>query len=103
MGGRGRGSPPHTWQYFGLDLDTGEVLWTSAPRQADNASILSVGTTILSLEDDAELVVLPHSRMAFEPVQRYEVAESATWTLPTLSGNRMFVKDIESLTLWTVE
>ena len=90
-------------QYFGLDLDTGEVLWTSAPRQADNASILSVGTTILSLEDDAELVVLPHSRTAFEPVQRYEVAESATWTLPTLSGNRMFVKDIESLTLWSVE
>ncbi len=90
-------------QYFGLDLDTGEVLWTSDPRQAANAAILNVGTTILSLEADAELVVVSHSRTGFEPVQRYEVADSATWTLPTLSGNRMFVKDVESLTLWTVE
>ena len=90
-------------QYFGLDLDSGEVLWTSPPRQAENAAILNAGATILSLQNDAELVVLPSSRTAFEPVQRYEVAESSTWTQPTLAGNRVFVKDIETLTLWTVE
>ena len=90
-------------QYFGLDLDSGEVLWTSAPRQAENAAILNAGTTILSLQNDAELVVLPSSRTGFEPVQRYEVAESSTWTQPTLAGNRVYVKDIETLTLWTVE
>ena len=90
-------------QYFGLDLDTGEVLWTSAPRQAENAAILYAGTTIFALEDDAELVVVPHSRTGFEPVQRYEVATSATWAQPTLAGNRLFVKDVDSLTLWTVE
>ena len=90
-------------QYFGLDLDTGDVLWTSAPRQAENAAILNVGTTILSLENDAELVIVPYSREGFEPVQRYEVAESATWAQPTLAGNRVFVRDVESLTLWTVE
>ena len=90
-------------QYFGLDLDSGEVLWTSAPRQADNAAIVSAGRTIFSLEADAELVIVPHSRTGFEPVQRYEVASSATWAQPTLAGNRLFVKDVESLTLWTVE
>ena len=90
-------------QYFGLDLNTGEVLWTSAPRQADNAAILNVGNTILSLEDDAELLVLPHSRTAFDPVRRYEVADSSTWTLPTIAGNRLFIKDVEMLRLWTVE
>ena len=90
-------------QYFGLDLDTGQVLWTSPPRQADNAAIQYAGTTIFSLEADAELVVLQSSRAGFEPVQRYEVATSATWAQPTLAGNRVFVKDVESLTLWTVE
>ena len=90
-------------QYFGLDLDTGEVLWTSAPRQAENASILRSGDTILSLEDDAELVVIAHSRAAFTPVQRYEVADSETWTQPTLSGNRLFIKDVSTLTLWTLD
>ena len=90
-------------QYFGLDLDTGEVLWTSAPRQAENAAIVYAGTTIFSLEADAELVVVPGSRTGFEPVQRYDVAASATWAQPTLAGNRLFVKDVDSLTLWTVE
>ena len=90
-------------QYFGLDLDTGEVLWTSDPRQAEHASIARSGSTILSLEDDAELVVIDHDRTRFNPVQRYEVADSETWTAPTLSGNRLFVKDISTLTLWTLD
>ena len=90
-------------QYFGLDLDAGDVLWTSPPRQADNAAIVYAGTTIFSLEADAELVVLGSSRTRFEPVQRYEVATSATWAQPTLGGNRLFVKDVDSLTLWTVD
>ena len=90
-------------QYFGLDLDTGEVLWTSPPRQAENAAIVRSGETILSLEDDAELVVLRHGRTAFDPIARYDVAQSSTWTQPTLVGNRLYVKDIDRLTLWTVE
>ena len=63
----------------------------------------SAGRTIFSLEADAELVIVPHSRTGFEPVQRYEVATSATWAQPTLAGNRLFVKDVDSLTLWTVD
>ena len=90
-------------QYFGLDLDSGELLWTSPPRQADHASIVKTAQSIFSLEDDAELVVLRHSRNEFEPVVRYEVAESETWAQPTLSGNRFFIKDVSSLTLWTVD
>ena len=90
-------------QYFGLDLDTGDVLWTSPPRQADNAAMVYSGSTIFSLEADAELVVLPSTRDGFEPVQRYVVANSPTWAQPTLAGNRLFVKDVDSLTLWTVD
>jgi outer membrane protein assembly factor BamB len=90
-------------QYFGLDLDTGEVLWRSAPRQAENAGIVTAGRTIFSLQDDAELVVLRHSRTALDPLARYAVADSATWTQPTVSGNRLFIKDVTSLTLWTVD
>ena len=90
-------------QYFGLDLDTGQVLWTSDPRQAENAAIVRAGDTIFSLEDDAELVVVRNSRTRFEPLERYEVATSATWAQPAISGNRLFVKDVSSLTLWTLD
>jgi len=86
-------------QYFGLDLDTGRVLWTSDPRQAENAAIVWAGDTIFSLEEDAELVVFRASRTGFEVLERYEVATSATWAQPAISGNRVFVKDVSTLAL----
>ena len=79
-------------QYFGLDLDTGEVLWTSEPRQAGNAAIVRAGDTIFSLQDDAEMVVLDAGQNGFEPIRRYEVASSATWAQPAISENRLFVE-----------
>ena len=90
-------------QYFGLDLETGEVLWTGSPRQAENASILRSGNTFLSLQDDAELLVVSASRNGLDVVASYEVADSVTWTQPTLVGNRLYVKDISTLTLWTLD
>ena len=90
-------------QYFGLDLDNGKVLWKSAPRQAAHAAIARAGNTIFSLQDDAKLVVIRQSRTQFEPIARYDVATSETWTQPVISGNRVFVKDVSTLTLWTID
>lgn len=93
-------------QYFGLDLANGEVLWTSPPRQATHSSIVRAGSTILALEDDGELLVLKHNRSSFAPLKRYDVArngETEMWTMPTLSGNRLLLKEISALELWTVE
>jgi outer membrane protein assembly factor BamB len=90
-------------EYFALDLENGKVLWKSQPRQAAHAAIVRAGNTIFSLEDDGELVVLRHNRMRFEEIARYKVAETATWTQPVLSGNRVLVKDVSSLALWTTD
>ncbi len=90
-------------QYFALDLDTGRVLWTSDPRQAENAAIVRAGSTIFSLQDNAELVVLRASRERFDPIRRYEVATSATWAQPAVSGRRLYVKDVSTLALWTID
>jgi outer membrane protein assembly factor BamB len=89
-------------QYFALDLDSGKVLWTSEPRQAENAAMISAGDTIFSLEEDGEMVVLNASRSAFEPVRRYQVAQSQTWAQPGISGNRVFVRDVSGVALWTL-
>ena len=90
-------------QYFALDLDSGRVLWKSEPRQAAHAAIARAGNTIFSLEDDSELVVIRLARDRFDPIARYKVADTDTWAQPVVSGNRIFVKDVSSLTLWTVD
>jgi hypothetical protein len=47
--------------------------------------------------------VAKSSLTGFEPLKRYTVADSATWAQPTISGNRVFVKDVSSLALWTLD
>ena len=89
-------------QYFNVDAKTGKTLWTSEPRQAGNAAIIRAGDLVFSLEDDGELVVFRSSPTAFEPVRRYTVADSETWAQPAISGNRVFVKDVSTLALWTL-
>ena len=95
-------STRNSGQYFGVDAATGKTLWMSDPRQAGNAALSTAGDLIFSLEDDGELVVIRNSPTAFEPLQRYKVADTQTWTQPAISGNRIFVKDVSSLTLWTL-
>ena len=88
--------------FFGVDANTGKTLWLSEGRQAGNAAIVKAGNVLFSLEDDGELIVLRSSQTAFQPLRRYKVADSETWAQPAISGNRIFVKDLTSLTLWTL-
>jgi hypothetical protein len=59
------------------------------------------GDVLFVLKDDAELIVARASRSGFEPLKKYVVADSATWAQPVISGRRLFVKDVSTLTLWT--
>ena len=89
-------------QYFGVDAKTGKTLWTSEGRQAGQAAIAKAGDLLFSLEDDGELVVARNSLTAFEVLKRYKVADTETWAQAAISGNRIFVKDLAALALWTV-
>ena len=95
-------STRNSGQYFVVDVKTGKSVWTSEPRQAGQAAVVKAGPIVFSLEDDGELVVGRVGTTAFEPLRRYKVADSETWTQPTISGNRLFVKDVSTLTLWTI-
>ncbi len=89
-------------QYYAVEANTGKVLWTSEGRQAANVAMARAGDVLFSLEEDGELVILRASLTGFEPLRRYKVAEAETWTQPAISGNRIFVKDVSTLTLWTL-
>jgi len=89
-------------QFFCLDAKTGKTLWTTEGREATNTAIVRAGDLLFLLNDDAELIVARGSLTGFEALQRYTVAESATWAQPVISGNRVFIKDSSTLALWTL-
>ncbi|MBO0858197.1 MAG: PQQ-binding-like beta-propeller repeat protein [Chloracidobacterium sp.] len=90
-------------QFFALDAKTGKVLWLGPNRQATNTAVVKAGDLLFLLNDDAELIVAKSSRSGFEPLKRYTVADSTTWTQPAITGKRMFVKDVASVGLWTFD
>ncbi|HEX4912624.1 MAG TPA: PQQ-binding-like beta-propeller repeat protein [Vicinamibacterales bacterium] len=95
-------SPRNSGQFFAVDANTGQTLWVSEPRQGDNAAVVRAGDLWFALETDAELVVARANPKQHEIVKRYTVADSATWAQPVLSGERVLVKDVSTISLWTL-
>ncbi len=96
-------SPLNSGQFFWADAKTGKTLWLSEPRQGGNAAITRSGDLLFVLKDSGELMVGKATPgAAFTPTKTYTVATSATWAPPVISGNRIFVKDVETLALWTL-
>jgi outer membrane protein assembly factor BamB len=90
-------------QFFAIDAATGQILWLDKPRQATNTALVKADDLLFFLNDDAELIVARNSRTGFEPLKRYSVADSATWAQPAISGKRIFIKDLTSLALWSLD
>lgn len=95
-------SARNSGQFFAVDANTGQTLWLSEGRQAENAAVVRAGDLWLALQADAQLIVARGNPKQFEILKRYTVANSATWAQPVLSGNRVLVKDLNSITLWTL-
>jgi len=89
-------------QFYAIDAKTGQVLWLGTPREADNTAVVKAGQLLFLLNDDAELIVARANRKAFDPLARYVVADSATWAQPAISGDRIYIKDVNTLALWTI-
>jgi outer membrane protein assembly factor BamB len=90
-------------QYFAVDMKTGKTLWTSEGRQAAHAAIARSGDLLFSMEEDGELVVARNSRTGFEPLHRYQVADSATYANPLMMAKGLVVKDTTTLSYLTWE
>ena len=39
---------------------------------------------------------------AYSQIARYKVAEMPTYAHPVIAGNRVFIKDEETVTMWTI-
>ena len=89
-------------QLFSLDAKTGKARWLGSPRQVAHAAIAKANNLIFVLSEGGDLIVGRNTETGFDVVKQYKVADTATWAQPAISGNRFFVKDASSLTLWTL-
>ena len=65
--------------------------------------MLEAGSVALALTQNPELIVFEPSEKGFVELARLKVADSPTHAYPILSGNRIFIKDMSSVALFTLE
>ena len=83
--------------FFCVDAEGGKTLWTSEPKQGDNAVIYLSGEWLFLLKDNADLIVARATASGFQPVHTYHVAESATYANPLMLPKGMVIKDNTTL------
>lgn len=88
-----------------LDTKTSKADWTvdTSLDRSGFGSIVDVGSYLMVLPSSADLIVYKPDSKQFSEVARYKVAETSVYAFPIVSGNRIFIKDEQSLTLFTIE
>jgi outer membrane protein assembly factor BamB len=80
-------------ELFGIDSNSGELLWRGEPRWGDHASLLSWGDEVLVFREDGTLVLVKVSSQGYEIVRQYRVGESLMWAHPAIVGDRLLIRD----------
>ena len=87
-----------------LSARTGQTAWTDSTSQGRGGfgALVDTGPALLALPDNSELIAFKPDPKAYGEIARYKVADTPTYAHPVIAGNRIFVKDQESLAMWTI-
>ena len=93
----------YSGSFFCASAQTGVTLWTDATKRGQSAALLDAGSVILALTLNGELAAFKSGNMQYTELARIKVADSETWAHPVVAGKRIFIRDTDSVTLWTLE
>jgi outer membrane protein assembly factor BamB len=88
---------------FCINAKDGQTAWTDSVKRGNFGSILDAGTVLLALPNNSELIAFKPGDKQYEELAKIKVADTATYAHPVISGKKVYVKDAESVILWTFE
>jgi outer membrane protein assembly factor BamB len=95
---------------FCVNAESGDTTWTAdlpggsrGSGRPGFGSVVDAGSVLLALSPAGNLVVFQADPEEYKQLAVYNVASGGTYAYPVLSGNRIFIKDSDSVTLWTIE
>jgi outer membrane protein assembly factor BamB len=94
-----------TGYLFCLNASDGSLAWKGQTQydRGGFGAIVDAGSVLMFLSPAGELIVFEPDPKEFRQTAAYKVSPTQTYAHPVLSGNRIYIKDQENLTLWTLE
>jgi outer membrane protein assembly factor BamB len=88
-----------------LDAKTGKTAWTDQAKRDGSGftSIVDAGSCLVAVPSSSEMVVFKPDGKQYQEVAKIKVADTAIYAHPVLAGNRIFVKDADSVAMLTVQ
>ncbi len=85
-----------------LNASTGATAWIDAAVNSDFSTIVDCGQVIIGLTSTGNLIIMKPDPLAYNEIAHYKVSETPVYAYPVISGNNIYIKDAESLTLFKV-
>ncbi|MBP7052044.1 MAG: PQQ-like beta-propeller repeat protein [Phycisphaerae bacterium] len=87
---------------FCLSARGGKTLWTDTTKYGRFGTMIDAGSVLLAIPV-SDLLVIEPTDAKYTELARYEVAQEQVYAFPIVAGNRIYVKDKETLALWTLD
>lgn len=88
---------------FCVDAKEGKTLWTAQFGGRDFGSVVDAGNVLFAITPQSELTAFEPSDREYKKLASYKVAQTDVYAHPVIVGNSLFIKDQDSIALWTIE
>ena len=90
---------------FCLDAATGKTAWVDAAQldRSGFGAIVNAGAVLMALPSSAEMIVFEPAAAAYKEVARIKVSETPIYSYPVIAGNNLYIKDQDTVALYTIE
>jgi outer membrane protein assembly factor BamB len=85
-----------------LNASTGQTVWIDNAVNNDFATIVDCGSLIIGLPSTGNLIVFKPESAAYAEVVKYKVSETAVYSYPIVAGDKIYVKDAETLMMYRI-
>ncbi len=89
---------------FCIDAKTGKTAWldTTQRDRSGFGAVVDLGAAIVVLPSNGTLIGFQASDKAYTELGQTKVADTPTYAFPVFAGKNVFVKDQDSVILWTL-
>jgi outer membrane protein assembly factor BamB len=90
---------------FCINAQTGQTAWVDETQRDRSGftAIVSAGPYMMALPSNSELIVFEPSGEKFSQVAAIKVSDTPIYAHPVIAGNRIFIKDQDTVSMMTIE
>ncbi len=89
---------------FCINAKDGKTAWVDEANKRDRfGSVIDTGSVLIGLNPQSLLLVFEPDGSGYKELASYKVSDNQIHACPVVAGNRIYIKDQDSVILWTIE